>query len=433
MSFVEPNPALRAQRKLLGDASKAIPSLLLLRVHISVNGVLMSDFRVYFLFLVFMMNQVVSGGLIIDISGVPGAAQSTWRFSGAAAVTAGNGFFESSGSLTFGDAWHNVGNYTTVNDFDLNDGSTVLSGNATVSVNSSTRNITLGYIDDDSSSGVNRDDFGIAVDGLNDLTFTMGDTISWIGEIITNIDIASFNEIPRPFSFSSSNFGDSATVDLTVNVSNDPSTNLITGVTIHDVSSELPNFLRIAEQIIDESGLEGHGHDTQPNNTSWLNAGNGYYSPTGPDLTNAEGVGAVITFDLGGQYDLTNLHVWNYNEFYGDPGFLGRGSKNVDVSFANNLGGSFLDAGSLILDKATGPGDTGTRYPISIPSARLIRFDILSNHGGDSEFVGLSEIQFFGEHTATESPVPEPSSFVLLSLFCIAGLVLKESTRRVTK
>lgn len=56
-------------------------------------------------------------------------------------------------------------------------------------------------------------------------------------------------------------------------------------------------------------------------------------------------------------------------------------------------------------------------YQITFPEAgdaRLVRFNITSNHGGDNNFVGLSEVRFDG------TQVPEPSAGIL-ALIGLAG------------
>ncbi len=167
---------------------------------------------------------------------------------------------------------------------------------------------------------------------------------------------------------------------------------LITGVTIEDVSSEFGT--RVATQTIDQSGMTGAGvfgagtHDTSANTTMWLSDGSG--SGTG-----------VITYDLGANYDLSALKVWNYNETSGGTSFTNRGAQTVTilVSPDDNVS-SLVSLGSFTFAEAPGL-NTYTGELIDLSSfglagdARLVRFDITANYGNPL-LVGLSEVQFQG-------------------------------------
>lgn len=204
----------------------------------------------------------------------------------------------------------------------------------------------------------------------------------------------------------------------------DTSADLITGVTINSVSSELANFLRLAPYVVDGSGLTGNVHSTQPNFAMWLNTGNGWYGGVA-DPTNPGGVGAVITFDLGQTYDLTSMHIWNYNEWYDSWNHhLRRGAKDVAVSTSASVGGGFTDVGPYVFAQATGPNDSGESHILSASLVRLIRFNISSNYwpvqGSDAALVGLAEVQFFGNQSAA-SAVPEPSVSFALGALALVG------------
>ncbi len=365
----------------------------------------------FFLFVVFAGSQTAESALIIDITGTPGLGQSTWKFSGSATVTSGFGYFEQSGDIVLREAWVNVGNYTTVNDFDASKGSVILGGSANVSVNGNTRGIRYGYIDDDASSGVYRDEFGVGIDGASDLTFTMGDTISWIGEILTNIDINSFDEIPLPFSFSSSNFGDTGTLDLTVNVSSVPA---------------LPQHAIAFD-----------------NRSAWRNAAGGGLGDLTEDFESA-------TSDLNFSGSTQSIGFLKFSESFG-----GSDWARID-SLPFNWGGYSPNGSAYALLRSGGI----RRTTVEFPSVYSIGFDYNSGYHGapwdqpmrvdtssgatftlpgpGAGFFGIVSSQPFSRLTFSgvneirgtdnwgayaTSAVPEPSSF-LMALISITGIGL---------
>lgn len=188
----------------------------------------------------------------------------------------------------------------------------------------------------------------------------------------------------------------------------------ITGVTIEDVSTELTaSFDRAATYLVDEGGGagfdEGAGtHTVTPDGAMWLNNGT-FTAPNDPNEP-----GAIITFDLGGNYDLDVVSVWNYNEILpGRADLLLRGANDVEILVADSEGGAFTSLGDFNFTVA--PGDPGIDFSQDIDvsslsgsdDVRLVRFNITSNHGGDNNFVGLSEVRFDG------TLVPEPATTFL--------------------
>ena len=177
------------------------------------------------------------------------------------------------------------------------------------------------------------------------------------------------------------------------------STPVIAGVTIERFSSQLAaGFNRRADFVVDGSGFESGGpgtHSTAPDGTMWLSNGTfaGGTDPIGPFPNSS------IEFNLGGNYDLLSLTVWNYNELA--AGLSTRGAKDVTISVASSVGGDFSSLGTFIFDQAPGDGglDFGQFIDLSnlqADNVRLVRFDITSNHNGDNNFVGLSEVRFAG-------------------------------------
>ena len=185
--------------------------------------------------------------------------------------------------------------------------------------------------------------------------------------------------------------------------------------TIHEVSSNLGDvtaFDRIADHVVSGAGLVGQTHSITPDGTMWLNTGT-FAEPN--DLE------PEITFDVGSVQSLGSMKVWNYNETLPDrPELLGRGAAAADVLVAGeDLVFSMLIPGQS-LDIAPGLDDVDFGQSIDLmgTDARYVKLDISGNHGGDSNFVGLSEVQFFA--------VPEPSS----ALVMILGVVMLPFARR---
>jgi len=202
--------------------------------------------------------------------------------------------------------------------------------------------------------------------------------------------------------------------------------NPVAGVTIKDYSSQLDNFgyTRDASHTIDGSGLSSGNHSSTPDGTMWLTRGNANFYPPNDPLP------AFITFDLGQNYSLSGIHVWNYNE----DGFTSRSAASVEilVSSTTNVGDLVrLDnSGSdFLFTQATGQSDyagfqlnlSGVTNPELLQDARLVRFNILSNYGDTNAFVGLSEVQF-------AAAVPESGVFFgLFVVLCVAVFCQKRT------
>ena len=176
----------------------------------------------------------------------------------------------------------------------------------------------------------------------------------------------------------------------------------IEGVTIEDVSSELVGgFDRGAIRVLDGSGFdEALGtHNVTPDGNAgggmWLNNGT-FAAPNDPNAP-----GAIITFDLEANYALGSLTVWNYNET-ARPDLVNRGTNEVEILIAASEGGEFTSIGDFNFTVAPGLEFENFGQIIDLSSfpeagdARLVRFNIKSNHGGDNNFVGLSEVRFTG-------------------------------------
>ena len=143
------------------------------------------------------------------------------------------------------------------------------------------------------------------------------------------------------------------------------------------------------------------------------------------NTTQGGGEGAEwIMFDLGANYILTGLHVWNYNEAAG--GATGNGIKDMTVKFATSSSG--YDAGSegdaswgsgvsTTLAQASGLTTyDGETINVDQIVARYVLFDTVNTHFTGYNRTGLSEVRFIA--------IPEPSSTALLGLGAL-GLMLR--------
>ncbi|MDG2124207.1 MAG: hypothetical protein P8J87_10940, partial [Verrucomicrobiales bacterium] len=146
-------------------------------------------------------------------------------------------------------------------------------------------------------------------------------------------------------------------------------------------------FNRQDDFIVDGSGLDGGQHTAAVQPNMWLSTGTGFGGDD-PDPS--------VTFDLGAVYTITGFHVWNYNE--SPPNLTGRGVNSVTVEYGSTpeLGSTLNEVTSFA--EADGTASyTGQEFSGFTPfNARFINFDIHSNHGGDNNFYGLSEVQFQG-------------------------------------
>ncbi len=184
---------------------------------------------------------------------------------------------------------------------------------------------------------------------------------------------------------------------------------LITNVEVEAFSSQWTG--REAINTVNGSGLDGGTHSSS-NANMWMTGGGTDVAPWS------------ITFDLVENnvknYNLDSFHVWNYNDSLGS--YYGTRSANeVQISITDSVGGiwTILDGDSgtggvqnFFFNPGTGSSTySGQSFDLSTAGAdnvRLIRFDILSNHGSTTDYVGLSEVQFSG------TAIPEPASFLLL-------------------
>lgn len=153
-------------------------------------------------------------------------------------------------------------------------------------------------------------------------------------------------------------------------------------------SSEIGGgFNRQDDFIVNGSGLSNGRHTATVQPNMWLSTGTNF-GGVDPD--------PFVIFDLGDVYTISAIHVWNYNE--SPPNLTGRGVNSVTIEYGVTAALGSVVPGITNFAEATGSSNyTGERFDSFAPfAARYIKFDINSNHGGDNQFYGLSEVQFEG-------------------------------------
>ena len=187
--------------------------------------------------------------------------------------------------------------------------------------------------------------------------------------------------------------------------------------TVADVSSSLAAFDRYAVHTVDSSGMAdangsgvvgdaGDTHLQGEAGIAWTTPGNlgGAY---GTDFD------PTITYDLGGEYDVTTMRIWNYNSALQHPGGTTIsiiGPDEVDVHTSAD-GVTFTLAETVNFAVAPGAdGYMGQAIAVNYEGVRYIKFDIKTNHDGavfdgtgarggavdGRSLTGLSEVRFQG-------------------------------------
>ncbi len=170
---------------------------------------------------------------------------------------------------------------------------------------------------------------------------------------------------------------------------------VITGVQAQATSELGAPFSRLAQNTVDGSGLNaGTGtHTIVPDGNMWLNTGT-FQAPNDPD--------PEIFFDLGGQFEIDSVRIWNYNE--GVPNLTSRGVRDVTVLATDSLSNPFVPVANITVSQAPGVDNVDFSETFALnTTARFVQFDIVNGHGGDNNFLGLSEVQFDG--MAVNAPI----------------------------
>jgi hypothetical protein len=283
--------------------------------------------------------------------------------------------------------------------------------------------------------GVNQADVLVSSDNITYTDPFGGAQLFNMAPGVNNIDFSQVFSFPANtqgrfvrIDVASSHGGDNGFVGLSEvqfdgTLANNPPQTLIAGVTATASSELLGPFNRRAEFVVDGSGFNpGTGtHTTTPDDYMWLSTGNGNAGGN-PDPD------PQITFDLGGVENVGMVEIWNYNEANatGTNPFRARGIKGLTVETSLD-GLSFTALGNVELFAA--PGDPNVDFHQAFflnTQAQFVRFSDLSSHGGDNEFIGLSEVRFYSQPQTVI--IPEPSTLLIWSL--LAGLGVGLGWRR---
>jgi len=183
------------------------------------------------------------------------------------------------------------------------------------------------------------------------------------------------------------------------------SANVLTGVTATTDMGAASGT--VISQIVDGSGLSSYDPSATHDNGSPSNAWVG-------DLSTG-----MITFDLGGSFELDGMAVWNFNAL------SAFGVQDVTVS--SSLDGiSFTPISGAPSTFSIGSNlssESAETFQFSATAA-FVRFDIASNYGGAN--TALSEVMF----TGAPSAVPEPQTYALF-LTGLAAFVYKRRSHKV--
>jgi hypothetical protein len=173
-------------------------------------------------------------------------------------------------------------------------------------------------------------------------------------------------------------------------------------VAVDSVTASSTYFSYNVDNLINGSGLSGGLHDNDWYHM-WLTSGT---------------VTGWLIFDLGSVTSLSSTDVWNYNASCCG---LDRGVQDLSISTSTN-GVDYNAFGAFTLTEGTGGWIPADVIDLGGVSARYVEFFLTSNYG-DSDFTGLSAVQFEG------GSVPEPASGTLL-LVGVASLVTYARRRR---
>ncbi len=137
-------------------------------------------------------------------------------------------------------------------------------------------------------------------------------------------------------------------------------------------------------------------HDTSAGST-WC---------TNPSDGDPSGV-ASITYTLGGAYNLTGFHLWNYNEVWTGDSYVEaqRGISDATMEYSSDNGTNWTLYGDMSFTQASSSSSyTGEDYSFSNTLAGVtdVRYTVLETFDTNSTRAGFSEIRFI----ADPPPVP---------------------------
>jgi hypothetical protein len=111
----------------------------------------------------------------------------------------------------------------------------------------------------------------------------------------------------------------------------------------------------------------------------------------------------TVTFNLGGSFDLEEMHVWNGNQAL-NADHIQRGVKDFELSVSTNGGTSFTVLGNRVLAVSPLPAQPVAAQVFDLRGRNgvtHVKIRVLSNHHpGNDDYSSLSEVMF----TAVEAP-----------------------------
>lgn len=135
-------------------------------------------------------------------------------------------------------------------------------------------------------------------------------------------------------------------------------------------------------------GAADSKHGTDVEGSMWYS--NPYMTP--PDTS------PVVTFNLGGVYDLQTTRIWQYNQ---PAGFTVYGAKDIAVS-ASLDNTNFVALGTITPARAGGTnGEPAQDFATAAKTVQYIRFHILDTFSG-VQASGLSEVRFVSASTGVD-------------------------------
>lgn len=177
-----------------------------------------------------------------------------------------------------------------------------------------------------------------------------------------------------------------------------------------------------ADNLINDSGLSGPAnlgnylgvtHAASSSGNAWVT--DAFF----PDYYSGGGVIPVMTFELGDEFDLTDLVAWNYS-------IPGNAAREMMLLFLTDDGTTLTGMATVEIPQAGGPvhtislGDTFTADTV-----QALFTTNWTGFGAGGDRVGLAELKFIGSLSAAD--VPEPGSALLL---LIGGAAVVTRRRR---
>ncbi len=182
---------------------------------------------------------------------------------------------------------------------------------------------------------------------------------------------------------------------------------------------------RLAVDAVNGNGLSSPlvTGDAVPATYPTHNTNAGDMFQTSVDLVQTPG--QTITFTLDQAYNITGIHMWNYNENGGSGPLPGRGVEVLDVAFSSDGGTTFGAETRFDNLPAASAAATDAGFDLNYVANNVnaVRFTLIEGIS-DNRFVGIAEVRFIG------TVVPEPASLGLLAIGAMQVLPRSRRTSR---